>query len=85
MNLDKLWQEAKKISDNAYAKYSGYRLGAALLGKSGTIYTGVNVENASYGLSNCAERSALFCAISQGEREFSALAIFVQSEQLFPP
>ncbi len=85
MNLEKLLLEAKKASEKAYAKYSGYKLGAALLGKSQTVYTGVNVENASYGLSNCAERSAVFGAISSGEREFLALAIFVQSQQIFPP
>ncbi len=85
MNLKELLLAAKQISQNAYAKYSGYRLGAALLGKSGTVYTGVNVENASFGMTNCAERSALFSAIGKGERQFSALAIFVQSDQLFPP
>ncbi len=85
MNLENLLQKAKTASQNAYARYSGYQLGAALLGKSGKLYTGVNVENASYGLSICAERSAIFSAIGQGEREFVALAVFVQSQQLFPP
>ncbi len=85
MSLEKLLEKAKQASKNAYAKYSGYPLGAALLGKSQKVYTGVNVENASYGLTNCAERSAVFTAITQGEREFTALAVYVQSSQLFPP
>ncbi len=85
MNLQDLFEEAKKISKNAYAKYSGFPLGAALLGKSGRIYTGVNVENASFGLTICAERSAVFSAVSQGEKEFSALAVYVDSDLSFPP
>ena len=85
MNLNELFAEAKKISRNAYAKYSDFPLGAALLGKSGKVYTGVNVENASFGLTNCAERSAVFSAVSQGEKEFTALAIYVDSDLSFPP
>jgi cytidine deaminase len=60
---------------NAYAKYSNYSVGAALLGVSGKIYTGVNVENASFPLCMCAERTAIFKAVSEGEREFQAIAI----------
>jgi cytidine deaminase len=60
---------------NAYAKYSNYAVGAALLADSGKIYTGVNVENASYPLSMCAERTAIFKAVSEGERAFQAIAI----------
>jgi len=60
---------------NAYAKYSNYAVGAALLADSGKIYTGVNVENASYPLSMCAERTAIFKAVSDGERSFQAIAI----------
>jgi len=59
----------------SYAPYSHFHVGAALLGRSGRIYTGCNVENAAYGVSNCAERTALFKAVSEGEREFSAIAI----------
>ena len=59
----------------AYAPYSGFRVGAALLTKEGRIFTGCNVENASYGAANCAERTAFFKAVSEGERCFDAIAI----------
>ena len=64
--------DARKM---AYAPYSGFRVGAALVGKSGKIYTGCNVENAAYSPTNCAERTAIFKAVSEGEREFTAIAI----------
>lgn len=64
--------EARKMS---YAPYSGFHVGAALLGKSGKVYTGCNVENAAYSPTNCAERTAVFKAVSEGEREFTAIAI----------
>ena len=64
--------EARKAS---YSPYSGFRVGAALLGKSGKVYTGCNVENAAYTPTNCAERTAIFKAVSEGEREFVAIAI----------
>lgn len=59
----------------AYAPYSNHKVGAALLGKSGKIYTGCNVENAAYTPTNCAERTAIFKAVSEGEREFTAIAV----------
>ena len=65
-------QEARK---NSYSPYSHFRVGAALLAKSGKVYTGCNVENASYSVTNCAERTAFFKAVSEGERDFLALAI----------
>ena len=71
-NLIKLAQKAEK---NAYAPYSNFKVGAALLCKSGNVYTGCNVENSSYGASNCAERTAVFKAISEGKREFIKIAI----------
>ncbi|WP_298731220.1 cytidine deaminase [uncultured Subdoligranulum sp.] len=59
----------------AYTPYSHFQVGAALLAKSGTVYTGCNIENAGYTPTNCAERTALFKAVSEGERQFSAIAI----------
>ena len=70
-----LTQRAKEAMKNAYSPYSGYQVGAALLCADGTIYTGCNVENASFGATNCAERTAFFKAISEGKREFEAIAI----------
>ena len=64
--------EARKAS---YSPYSNFRVGAALVGKSGKIYTGCNVENAAYTPTNCAERTAVFKAVSEGERQFTAIAI----------
>ena len=61
--------------EKAYAPYSGYTVGAALLSKSGKVYTGCNVESASYSPTNCAERTAFFKAISEGEREFVKIAV----------
>jgi cytidine deaminase len=77
---EKLIQAAIQARDAAYAPYSQYKVGAALLGKSGRIYTGCNVENASYGASICAERTAAVKAISEGEQEFETLAVAVSGE-----
>jgi len=70
---------------NAYAPYSKYKVGAAVLAASGRIYAGANVENASYGLTNCAERTAIFQAVSQGERTLMALAVVADSTPPVPP
>ena len=70
-----LMDAAVAAREFSYSPYSGYRVGAALLGKSGKVYTGCNVENAGYTPTNCAERTAVFKAVSEGEREFSAIAV----------
>ena len=71
----KLIDDAEKARKNAYAPYSKFSVGAALLTKNGKIYTGCNIENASFSPTNCAERTAFFKAVSEGEREFEAIAV----------
>jgi cytidine deaminase len=66
---------ARDAARSSYSPYSGFPVGAALLCADGTVIQGTNVENRSFGLANCAERSALFAAVSQGKREFTAIAI----------
>ncbi len=75
MDAGCLIKEARKAQQNSYSPYSGFKVGAALLSKSGKIFTGTNIENASYGLSVCAERIALFNAVNNGETNFSAIAV----------
>lgn len=70
-----LMRLAVQAREKAYAPYSKFRVGAALQGKSGIVYTGCNVENVAYSPTNCAERTAIFKAVSEGEQEFSAIAI----------
>lgn len=70
-----LYQQAKAVLKFAYAPHSKFKVGAALLTANGVMYTGVNVENSSYGATICAERSAFCTAIGRGEREFEAIAI----------
>ncbi len=70
-----LMQLALQAAENAYAPYSHFRVGAALLAKDGTIYTGANIENASYGATVCAERTALWKAVLDGHRAFDTLAV----------
>ncbi len=71
-----LCQKAEEALENAYCPYSKYRVGAAVLADSGKIYIGCNIENASYGATNCGERTAIFKAVSEGECKFTAIAVF---------
>lgn len=82
-----LLNEAKKASKNAYVPYSKFQVGASLLTKDGTIYTGCNIENASYGLANCAERTCLFTAYAKGIRkdDIVAFAIYSPCKHLVSP
>ncbi|EHL18374.1 cytidine deaminase [Peptoanaerobacter stomatis] len=75
MNKSELIRLAFKARENAYTPYSNFKVGAALLAKNGKIYQGCNVENATYSPTNCAERTAFFKAVSEGVREFDAIAI----------
>ena len=75
MTDHELLLKAIEARELAYAPYSNHKVGAALVGKSGKIYLGCNVENAAYSPTNCAERTAIFKAVSEGEREFTAIAI----------
>jgi cytidine deaminase len=82
---DPLIAVAKQARQNAHAKFSNFKVGAALLAASGKTYGGCNVENATYGLTICAERVAIFKAISEGERKFDAIAVVTDTESLTPP
>lgn len=75
MEYEKLMKIAEKARENSYCPYSGFSVGAALLARDGTVFTGCNIENAAYGPSNCAERTAFFKAISEGTTDFLAIAI----------
>lgn len=75
MNKGELIKKAFAAMENSYAPYSDFNVGSALLAKSENVYTGCNVENAAFGPTNCAERTAFFKAVSEGEREFVAIAI----------
>ena len=82
---DALITAARTAREHAHAPYSNFRVGAAVRSKSGRIFTGCNVENATYGLTLCAERVAIFKAISEGERGFDAIAVVADTENLTPP
>ncbi|MBK7106781.1 MAG: cytidine deaminase [Ignavibacteriae bacterium] len=85
MNYAELIQIANDAKLKAYAPYSKFRVGAALLSENGEIYTGVNVENSSYGLTNCAERTAVFKAVSEGETKFRTIVITSDAEDFISP
>ena len=81
MNYTNLIEAAFEAQKKAYTPYSHFQVGAALLCSDGTIYQGCNIENASYGVSNCAERTALFKAVYDGYRDFTAIAVVGKHEQ----
>ena len=83
--FDPLIAAAKQARENAHAPFSNFKVGAGLRGVSGKIYGGCNVENATYGLTVCAERIAIFKAISEGERKFDAIAVVTDTDTLTPP
>lgn len=85
--LSNLEEAAKQVSRNAYAPYSSFRVGASLLAEDGEIYVGCNVENGSYGLTNCAERTALFTAVAdgRGRGDFAALMLYIPGETCHSP
>ena len=83
--IEELVLAAKRVRENAYAPYSGFKVGAALLTKTGKVFRGCNVENASFGLTVCAERHAIANAIAHGEQDFLAIAIVTQGERPASP
>ena len=89
MSASQLIEKAIAAMEKAYAPYSGYRVGAALLCADGTVYTGCNIENAAFGPTVCAERTAIFKAVSEGKRSFTSLAVCGGKDGvitgLFPP
>lgn len=85
MDAKELMKMAIEARQNAYAPYSHFAVGAALLAESGKIYTGCNIENASYGLTCCAERNAIFAAVGAGERRFKMLAVAADSPEPVAP
>lgn len=85
MDAKELIKMAIEARQNAYAPYSHFAVGAALLAESGRVYTGCNIENASYGLTCCAERNAIFAAVGAGERRFKMLAVAADSPEPVAP
>lgn len=83
--LRSLVDAAKKARQHAYSPYSGVKIGAAVLASDGSVFDGANVENASYGLACCAERTAIFKAVSEGKRELVAIAVVGKSEDFTKP
>ncbi|WP_412095990.1 cytidine deaminase [Bacillus sp. PS06] len=80
MKIDELIKEAKQAREMAYVPYSKFQVGAALLTNDGKVYHGCNIENAAYSMTNCAERTAFFKAISEGDKAFTALAVVADTD-----
>ena len=85
MSQNKLMEEAKEARKHAYVPYSKFQVGAALLMKDGSIFRGANIENASFGLTNCAERTALYKAYSEGNKEIQAVAVIADTTDPVSP
>lgn len=85
MGRDELFNHAMAARERAYVPYSGFRVGAAIRLKNGQVITGCNVENASYGLTNCAERTAIFSMIAQGFRDVQEIAVVAEGEHPVAP
>ena len=84
-NFEKLIEEARKAREKAHAPFSNFKVGAALFTENSELFTGCNIENASYGLTLCAERVAIFKAVSEGAKDFTQLAIVADTDELTPP
>ncbi|QPC46920.1 cytidine deaminase [Mangrovibacillus cuniculi] len=85
MNRDQLLEEAKIARERAYVPYSKFKVGAALLTEEGKVYHGCNIENAAYSMCNCAERTALFKAYSEGDTKYTAIAVVADTKRPVPP
>ncbi len=85
MNDEKIIEELRNAKDHALARYSNFKVGAVLVAKNGKHYTGHNIESSSYSLTICAERVALFKALSEGERKFSKIYIMADNDGFCPP
>lgn len=83
--VDKLLEAAKQAQEKAYAPYSKFRVGAALITTDGKMYTGCNIENASFGLTNCAERTAIFKMMSEGKQKIEEILVIGDTEEFLPP
>lgn len=85
MKIEQLIEEAKKAREKAYVPYSKFGVGAALLTTDGKIYHGCNIENAAYSMCNCGERTAIFKAVSEGDRDFQMLAVVADTDRPCSP
>ncbi|ABP49662.1 MAG: cytidine deaminase [Pyrobaculum arsenaticum] len=83
--MEELIAKAREVINNAYAPYSSFKVAAVVKTKSGKVYTGVNIENASYGLTVCAERVAVFKAVSEGDRDIDTVVVYTDTDEPTPP